>query len=78
MSDAAERHVLVKTLPDSLAECREAAGDVVAARIAELAVEWGPFMAGKRCKGHFYLGARRLDAGDLDGYRQHLELAVET
>jgi hypothetical protein len=35
-----------------------------------------PFMAVRRCPAHFYLGARRLDEGDLAGYRQQLELAV--
>ena len=35
-----------------------------------------PFLAGTRCKACFYLGARRLDAGDLSGYRYYLELAI--
>jgi hypothetical protein len=33
-------------------------------------------MAAKRSSAFFYLGARRLDAGDLTGYRHYLEQAI--
>ena len=38
--------------------------------------DFSAFMAAKRCRAHFFLGAQRLDAGDLSEYRRQLELAV--